>query len=89
MPQAGSMVSVEQLEEGHLRKVLERTFNLAEPAEPLGIDQAMLYRKSKKLGWNNVLKNTAGPSPSRISIGTALDVAACGKIRKLLALRVL
>ena len=46
----GSLVSMEQLEEAHLRKVLERTSNLAEAAQVLGIDQATLYRKRKKIG---------------------------------------
>jgi len=36
--------------EGHLRQVLARTSNLAEAAEFLGIDQATLYRKRKKIG---------------------------------------
>jgi two-component system, NtrC family, response regulator AlgB len=49
-PQVGSLVSMEQLEEAHLRKVLERTSNLAEAAQVLGIDQATLYRKRKKIG---------------------------------------
>ncbi len=48
--QVGSLVSMEQLEEAHLRKVLERTANLAEAAQILGIDQATLYRKRKKIG---------------------------------------
>jgi NtrC-family two-component system response regulator AlgB len=48
--QIGSLVSMEQLEEAHLRKVLERTSNLAEAAQVLGIDQATLYRKRKKIG---------------------------------------
>jgi NtrC-family two-component system response regulator AlgB len=48
--QVGSLVSLEQLEEAHLRKVLERTANLAEAAQVLGIDQATLYRKRKKIG---------------------------------------
>jgi NtrC-family two-component system response regulator AlgB len=48
--QVGSLVSMEQLEEAHLRKVLERTSNLAEAAQVLGIDQATLYRKRKKIG---------------------------------------
>jgi len=39
-----------QLEAAHLRIVLERTSNLAEAAEVLGIDQATLYRKRKKTG---------------------------------------
>ena len=49
-PQVGALVSLEQLEAAHLRKVLERTANLAEAAQVLGIDQATLYRKRKKNG---------------------------------------
>ena len=48
--QVGSLISMEQLEEAHLRKVLERTSNLADAAQVLGIDQATLYRKRKKIG---------------------------------------
>ena len=48
-PQVGALVSLEQVEEAHLRKVLERTANLAEAAQILGIDQATLYRKRKKI----------------------------------------
>ena len=48
--EAGSLVSMEKLEEAHLRKVLERTASLAEAAQVLGIDQATLYRKRKKIG---------------------------------------
>jgi two-component system, NtrC family, response regulator AlgB len=48
--QVGSLVSMEELGEAHLRKVLERTANLAEAAQVLGIDQATLYRKRKKIG---------------------------------------
>src|ERR1035437_870238 len=48
--EAGSLVSMKQLEEAHLRQVLERTSNLAEAAQVLGIDQATLYRKRKKIG---------------------------------------
>ena len=50
LPVVGSLVSMEKLEEAHLRKVLERTSNLAEAAQVLEIDQATLYRKRKKLG---------------------------------------
>jgi NtrC-family two-component system response regulator AlgB len=50
MLQVGALVSMEQLEEAHIRKVLERTSNLAEAAQVLGIDQATLYRKRKKIG---------------------------------------
>ena len=49
-PEVGSLVSMEKLEEAHLRKVLERTANLAEAAQVLGIDQATLYRKRKRIG---------------------------------------
>ena len=48
--EVGSLVSMEQLEEAHLRKVMQRTSNLAEAAQVLGIDQATLYRKRKKMG---------------------------------------
>ena len=50
--QVGSLVSMEKLEAAHLRKILERTSNLAEAAEILEIDQATLYRKRKKLGFD-------------------------------------
>ena len=53
LPQVGSLVSMERLEEAHLRKVLERTSNLAEAAQVLGIDQATLYRKRKKIALEN------------------------------------
>ena len=49
-PQVGSLISLEKLEEAHLRKILERTPSLSEAAEILGIDQATLYRKRKKIG---------------------------------------
>jgi NtrC-family two-component system response regulator AlgB len=50
LPQIGSLVSLDKLEELHLRKILERTPRLTEAAEILGIDQATLYRKRKKIG---------------------------------------
>jgi NtrC-family two-component system response regulator AlgB len=46
----GSLTSLDKLEELHIRKVLERVPNLGEAAQVLGIDQATLYRKRKKLG---------------------------------------
>lgn len=49
-PQVGSLVSLDQLEEAHLRKILERTPSLTEAAHILGIDQATLYRKRKRIG---------------------------------------
>jgi two-component system, NtrC family, response regulator AlgB len=50
LPQAGSLISLEKLEEAHISKVVERTSSLAEAADILGIDQATLYRKRKKIG---------------------------------------
>jgi NtrC-family two-component system response regulator AlgB len=47
---AGAMISLEKLEEAHIRRILEQTKSLAEAAEVLGIDQATLYRKRKKIG---------------------------------------
>jgi len=47
---AGTMVSLEKLEELHIRRVLEQTKTITEAAEVLGIDQATLYRKRKKIG---------------------------------------
>jgi two-component system, NtrC family, response regulator AlgB len=46
----GARLSLETLEELHIRKVLERVPVLSEAASILGIDQATLYRKRKKLG---------------------------------------
>lgn len=47
---AGTMISLENLENLHIRRVLERTPNLQEATKVLGIDQATLYRKRKKMG---------------------------------------
>ena len=46
--EVGAMVSLERLEEAHIRKILERIPNVREAAEQLGIDQATLYRKRRK-----------------------------------------
>jgi NtrC-family two-component system response regulator AlgB len=46
----GATLTLEKLEELHIRKVLGRIPNLGEAAVALGIDQATLYRKRKKLG---------------------------------------
>ncbi len=48
--EVGGSGTLEQLEEAHLRQVLARTKSLAEAATWLGIDQATLYRKRKRLG---------------------------------------
>jgi len=50
LPVAGSLISLDKLEEVHMKKILERTPSLTEAAEILGIDQATLYRKRKKMG---------------------------------------
>ena len=50
LPQVGSLISLEKLEDAHLRRILDRTPSLTEAAEILGIDQATLYRKRKKIG---------------------------------------
>jgi len=47
---AGALVSLEKLEQAHIRRVLERTPRLTEASQILGIDQATLYRKRKKIG---------------------------------------
>ncbi len=48
--QPGGLVTLEALEEAHIRAVLAQAESLMEAAEILGIDQATLYRKRKKLG---------------------------------------
>ena len=50
LSQVGSLISLEQLEEAHLRRILGQTASLTEAAEIPGIDQATLYRKRKKIG---------------------------------------
>ena len=47
---AGAPLSLERLEEQHIRRILEQTPSMTRAAEILGIDQATLYRKRKKLG---------------------------------------
>jgi NtrC-family two-component system response regulator AlgB len=46
----GSSVTVEVLEEIHIKRILERTESMVDAARILGIDQATLYRKRKKMG---------------------------------------
>ncbi|MDF1755596.1 MAG: sigma-54 dependent transcriptional regulator [Verrucomicrobiales bacterium] len=46
----GGDISLEQLEEEHIRRVLARAPTLQVAAEILGIDQATLYRKRKRMG---------------------------------------
>jgi NtrC-family two-component system response regulator AlgB len=49
-PQVGARISLEELENQHLRQVIAKTSSMEEAAQILGIDPATLYRKRKKLG---------------------------------------
>ena len=49
-PHAGGALTLEQLEEAHIRLVVARANSLTQAADILGIDQATLYRKRKKIG---------------------------------------
>ncbi|MCX7831249.1 MAG: sigma 54-interacting transcriptional regulator, partial [Acidobacteria bacterium] len=48
--EVGKNVSLEELEEAHIRKVLISTNSLGDAAKILGIDLATLWRKRKKFG---------------------------------------
>ena len=49
-PGPGAMITLEKLEELHIRRVLAATRSLDEAAEILGIDAATLWRRRKKYG---------------------------------------
>jgi len=49
-PVPGAMISLEKLEELHIRRVLATAKHLEEAAEVLGIDAATLWRRRKKYG---------------------------------------
>jgi NtrC-family two-component system response regulator AlgB len=49
-PRIGSPLSLDQIEEAHIKGVLAHAPSLIEAAQTLGIDQATLYRKRKKYG---------------------------------------
>jgi two-component system, NtrC family, response regulator AlgB len=48
IPVPGDLVSLEKLEEQHIRRVLASTRSLQEAADILGVDQATLWRRRKK-----------------------------------------
>jgi two-component system, NtrC family, response regulator AlgB len=50
MPLVGTAVSLEELENAHIKALVKSLPSLADVAHVLGIDQATLYRKRKKLG---------------------------------------
>lgn len=47
-PEPGDLVSLERLEEMHIRRVLASTRSLQEAADILGVDQATLWRRRKR-----------------------------------------
>jgi NtrC-family two-component system response regulator AlgB len=49
-PALGNMVSLEKIEEEHIRRVLAASKSLQEAADILGIDQATLWRRRKQYG---------------------------------------
>jgi len=49
-PNIGDAVSLEKIEEQHIRRILASTKSLQEAADILGIDQATLWRRRKKYG---------------------------------------
>ena len=48
--QNSGLVTLEQLEEQHIKRVLAQTRAVAEAAQILGVDQATIYRRIKKYG---------------------------------------
>jgi NtrC-family two-component system response regulator AlgB len=49
-PNVGDPVSLEKIEEEHIRRILATTKSLQEAADLLGVDQATLWRRRKKYG---------------------------------------
>jgi len=50
VPAIGGLMSLEKIEEEHIRRVLASTGSLLEAAEVLGIDQTTLWRRRKQYG---------------------------------------
>jgi NtrC-family two-component system response regulator AlgB len=63
-PLPGDLVSLGKLEEFHIRKVLERTGSVAEAARVLGIDQATIYRKRKRMEQENASREVSNEPAS-------------------------
>ena len=49
-PKVGDLVSLETIEEMHIRQMLAATKSLEEAARVLGLDSATLWRRRKKYG---------------------------------------
>ncbi|WP_269537431.1 sigma-54-dependent transcriptional regulator [Cerasicoccus fimbriatus] len=49
-PRPGQMISLAELEEAHIRRILAKADSLDQAASVLGIDTATLYRKRKRMG---------------------------------------
>jgi NtrC-family two-component system response regulator AlgB len=47
-PAAGSMISLEELEREHIRRIVDATPTIQEAARVLGIDAATIYRRRRK-----------------------------------------
>ena len=47
-PNPGDMISLDKLEEMHIRRVLASSKSLQEAADILGVDQATLWRRRKR-----------------------------------------
>ncbi len=58
--QSGHLLSLEKLEELHIRKILHNTTSLVEAAAILGINRATLYRKCRRMGLSS-----STPTPHR------------------------
>ena len=74
--QVGLKVSIDQLEQEHIRMIINQTKTLEEAAHVLGIDPATLYRKRKRMGEvhatnNNHAASNGNPAPNAHSAPSA------------------
>ena len=60
----GHFVTIERLEEEHLRRVVAKVDSLDQAARILGIDIATLYRKRKRLGMVTTTSESRPPLPT-------------------------